>query len=107
MIRRPPRSTLFPYTTLFRSLEQGVLQIVPGARVRRRGHRGERPVDRLVQAERRIGGIRGLGERLRLVAPLLGGPPTTPHAGLCGPGPELVPPIIVPAPGIAPGARTL
>src|SRR2546426_9354468 len=23
MIRRPPRSTLFPYTTLFRSLEQG------------------------------------------------------------------------------------
>jgi len=22
MIRRPPRSTLFPYTTLFRSLEQ-------------------------------------------------------------------------------------
>src|SRR5689334_23984089 len=24
MIRRPPRSTLFPYTTLFRSLELGV-----------------------------------------------------------------------------------
>src|SRR5260370_32077714 len=24
MIRRPPRSTLFPYTTLFRSLENGV-----------------------------------------------------------------------------------
>src|SRR5258707_6045988 len=24
MIRRPPRSTLFPYTTLFRSLEQRV-----------------------------------------------------------------------------------
>src|SRR2546421_9252350 len=24
MIRRPPRSTLFPYTTLFRSLEAGV-----------------------------------------------------------------------------------
>src|SRR3712207_7554081 len=23
MIRRPPRSTLFPYTTLFRSLEEG------------------------------------------------------------------------------------
>src|SRR5256885_13304387 len=23
MIRRPPRSTLFPYTTLFRSIEQG------------------------------------------------------------------------------------
>src|SRR5690348_17471812 len=24
MIRRPPRSTLFPYTTLFRSLDQGI-----------------------------------------------------------------------------------
>src|SRR5256886_11613718 len=24
MIRRPPRSTLFPYTTLFRSLESGL-----------------------------------------------------------------------------------
>src|SRR3712207_6899012 len=25
MIRRPPRSTLFPYTTLFRSLENGIV----------------------------------------------------------------------------------
>src|SRR3989449_11615446 len=25
MIRRPPRSTLFPYTTLFRSIERSVL----------------------------------------------------------------------------------
>src|SRR5256885_10672210 len=32
MIRRPPRSTLFPYTTLFRS------------RDRRKGHRGGRDV---------------------------------------------------------------
>src|SRR5258707_9261605 len=32
MIRRPPRSTLFPYTTLFRSLEHG------------RGARPQRPV---------------------------------------------------------------
>src|SRR3712207_7158048 len=37
MIRRPPRSTLFPYTTLFRSSVRGVeadgerrLQVVPG-----------------------------------------------------------------------------
>src|SRR5256885_17139865 len=29
MIRRPPRSTLFPYTTLFRSLERGDVQMVP------------------------------------------------------------------------------
>src|SRR2546422_6362335 len=27
MIRRPPRSTLFPYTTLFRSLTEGVLYV--------------------------------------------------------------------------------
>src|SRR2546422_2372729 len=34
MIRRPPRSTLFPYTTLFRSSS------VPAAHGRRRGCRG-------------------------------------------------------------------
>src|SRR3712207_8856293 len=28
MIRRPPRSTLFPYTTLFRSLDRGVIRVV-------------------------------------------------------------------------------
>src|SRR2546426_7839564 len=37
MIRRPPRSTLFPYTTLFRSIEEeridvsGLLQLLGGA----------------------------------------------------------------------------
>src|SRR2546425_9570772 len=35
MIRRPPRSTLFPYTTLFRSLQSRLIQrfpqvVVPG-----------------------------------------------------------------------------
>src|SRR2546430_13360050 len=29
MIRRPPRSTLFPYTTLFRSADQPGLSLVP------------------------------------------------------------------------------
>src|SRR2546430_5334946 len=28
MIRRPPRSTLFPYTTLFRSVDHGVDQLL-------------------------------------------------------------------------------
>src|SRR5256885_16990888 len=28
MIRRPPRSTLFPYTTLFRSLDNGLMPVV-------------------------------------------------------------------------------
>src|SRR5256886_5783207 len=36
MIRRPPRSTLFPYTTLFRSDEHGVRGGAPGAGARRR-----------------------------------------------------------------------
>src|SRR5688572_31627300 len=48
MIRRPPRSTLFPYTTLFRSVRQR----------RQRRHRGahavgERHVAHLVPAEPR------------------------------------------------------
>src|SRR3712207_8124150 len=30
MIRRPPRSTLFPYTTLFRSVEDGNLILLGG-----------------------------------------------------------------------------
>src|SRR5690348_18113592 len=29
MIRRPPRSTLFPYTTLFRSVEDGDATLIP------------------------------------------------------------------------------
>src|SRR2546426_12772620 len=29
MIRRPPRSTLFPYTTLFRSLDLGFVKVFP------------------------------------------------------------------------------
>src|SRR2546425_7139560 len=32
MIRRPPRSTLFPYTTLFRSLPPSVAQGIEGVR---------------------------------------------------------------------------
>src|SRR2546430_13217829 len=42
MIRRPPRSTLFPYTTLFRSAAGGPTRTTrPGAR-RRPPHRGGR-----------------------------------------------------------------
>src|SRR5687768_18219073 len=32
MIRRPPRSTLFPYTTLFRSVRGGRVKDLPGVR---------------------------------------------------------------------------
>src|SRR2546427_12746776 len=44
MIRRPPRSTLFPYTTLFRSV-RGI-----GIAGEHRGHH-ERAVDDLAEAE--------------------------------------------------------
>src|SRR3989442_9003847 len=55
MIRRPPRSTLFPYTTLFRSYHQGhrtgrCVHIPPTDR----DSRAEQPVrDQSVECERR------------------------------------------------------
>src|SRR3712207_7366939 len=43
MIRRPPRSTLFPYTTLFRSaLRRGRRHAAPGRPARRRLQHGRR-----------------------------------------------------------------
>src|SRR3712207_7211702 len=45
MIRRPPRSTLFPYTTLFRSGAGAGAEVED----RRRAHRPERPQRRLDQ----------------------------------------------------------
>src|SRR5256885_10687879 len=42
MIRRPPRSTLFPYTTLFRSGVVGAIDLERGARIDElRGMRAE------------------------------------------------------------------
>src|SRR5260370_16584287 len=66
MLRRPPRSTLFPYTTLFRSLEvtaagSAANKVVLGDRVvlgvadRKQGAR----VDRLAQAHRLRVGVGG------------------------------------------------
>src|SRR3712207_8273854 len=52
MIRRPPRSTLFPYTTLFRSEADRLLELVQIRRHRRQLHPPDRcavldvPVDR-------------------------------------------------------------
>src|SRR2546425_5273540 len=64
MIRRPPRSTLFPYTTLFRSLPPRTDSLV-GRRLARDGARGPRdpPRDRRVDrgARRRGGPAFGLG----------------------------------------------
>src|SRR2546422_4263685 len=49
MIRRPPRSTLFPYTTLFRSHDAGPVE-AGAARPRRSG--GDRGSDRAPRAGR-------------------------------------------------------
>src|SRR2546422_6015511 len=42
MIRRPPRSTLFPYTTLFRSRRPGMDRAGPPIQLRHEGTQGQR-----------------------------------------------------------------
>src|SRR3712207_9232529 len=61
MIRRPPRSTLFPYTTLFRSRAGAVGD--PGAAEEAGGARGDRRIQRAV--ERAGGGAGAAGVRVR------------------------------------------
>src|SRR3712207_8404862 len=56
MIRRPPRSTLFPYTTLFRSLVVGEENL---ARVETRGRR-EGATPRGSGVVREVGGVAGV-----------------------------------------------
>src|SRR5258705_1597142 len=55
MIRRPPRSTLFPYTTLFRSEVEADLGAVEGALPREHGHREARALEGA--AERVLGRV--------------------------------------------------
>src|SRR3712207_8618513 len=64
MIRRPPRSTLFPYTTLFRSDERtGERDPFAEAVGQRAGHRG------VVVSDAQLGqGGHGAGPQRRLVA---------------------------------------
>src|SRR5256885_13091378 len=52
MIRRPPRSTLFPYTTLFRSAPSG----------HRRSHEGRDTLEICERVHVRTGGREGLGD---------------------------------------------
>src|SRR2546422_6086221 len=54
MIRRPPRSTLFPYTTLFRSRVELLLQLLDLVAV---------PLDFLVERRLRDGVARGLDRK--------------------------------------------
>src|SRR3712207_8036388 len=68
MIRRPPRSTLFPYTTLFRSLPARRRAARPGDEVHGRGDgSGVRLPGGVRQgAGRGGGGAAGVGHRLHL-----------------------------------------
>src|SRR2546425_5659680 len=52
MIRRPPRSTLFPYTTLFRSSLASTRSARRGLRLRNSGRRGRGGAARAVTARR-------------------------------------------------------
>src|SRR3712207_8393805 len=45
MIRRPPRSTLFPYTTLFRSAQRQLVKIVPRPQGQHVGRHGVTPYE--------------------------------------------------------------
>src|SRR3712207_8778661 len=68
MIRRPPRSTLFPYTTLFRSLQQRLSLRLDGRRARWNLDMGfeqrDDPAQRVVRKPkwRRAGGRRRRSE---------------------------------------------
>src|SRR2546422_1190114 len=85
MIRRPPRSTLFPYTTLFRSHRHASR---PDPRLRRLERLGERrcpPVSQWVDLpngrERSEEHTSELQSRLHLVCRLLLEKKKTPHGG--------------------------
>src|SRR3712207_9300317 len=64
MIRRPPRSTLFPYTTLFRSSSRRARRRPPAARPRSRLGRRLPPVVRaVVLVSQRAEALADVGER--------------------------------------------
>src|SRR2546422_4701909 len=75
MIRRPPRSTLFPYTTLFRS--RAARPLAPGARAearrRPRGRRVSPPDGRAAHEPRRRGQAAALARDVPRHAVLGGG----------------------------------
>src|SRR3712207_8511827 len=83
MIRRPPRSTLFPYTTLFRSLHHPdvgpAASKTPGQRGRdhRFTHSGVRPGDEQTGGRGQAGGREWENTRLN------SSPANIPYARLC------------------------
>src|SRR2546430_16982125 len=72
MIRRPPRSTLFPYTTLFRSRSAKILNIEMdeggGEEIARRCRGTPRIANRLLRRSRDFAEVRAAGRITRAVA---------------------------------------
>src|SRR5256885_5848100 len=68
MIRRPPRSTLFPYTTLFRSVHSGVTQIRHGLQLRF-GDGSDEQIDTPLSAEKPNGSSRSEEHTSELQSP--------------------------------------
>src|SRR5256886_16591401 len=69
MIRRPPRSTLFPYTTLFRSLESGLraaASIQQAGVVVARGIEARRELETAFEESQCIDDVLQPGRHLRL-----------------------------------------
>src|SRR2546426_5929031 len=64
MIRRPPRSTLFPYTTLFRSLAARTAMSLENARLYRRTLRQARTLQLLNEISREFSSVLVLNELL-------------------------------------------
>src|SRR2546422_6112460 len=54
MIRRPPRSTLFPYTTLFRSFDQATVMVGEGMRYDTCLKRGTRSEEHTSELQSRL-----------------------------------------------------
>src|SRR3712207_7266126 len=68
MIRRPPRSTLFPYTTLFRS-ERARLERAGDPLLRAHGRDGDARLAHLPHRRRRLARIRGVSAAPKPGAP--------------------------------------
>src|SRR5256885_6375879 len=114
MIRRPPRSTLFPYTTLFRSVVGRVLPepisvsltfFTPVADREMLVLALERLIERALRHPRRTGwrvqAVRARAELERAASWLAAGPPQGPSADRAHPAP---PPNTRRAPAPPPGA---
>src|SRR2546426_4962414 len=67
MIRRPPRSTLFPYTTLFRSVADSIRE--EGDRRRDPGDRPREPARGMLHPAHRLRGLRSEEHTSELQSP--------------------------------------